>query len=97
VHDPDIRALAQRVTMSIVDGQDRRDLASTVTITLKDGRVLSRRVTEFRGTPERPLDQAGLREKFLLLTRHLDRAKMEGLFERLQQIEMEKSLDWLKV
>jgi hypothetical protein len=59
--------------------------------------VLSRRVTEFRGTPERPLDQAGLREKFLLLTRHLDRAKMEGLFERLQQIEMEKSLDWLKV
>jgi 2-methylcitrate dehydratase PrpD len=85
------------VTMSIVDGQDRRDLACTVTITLKDGRVLSRRVTEFRGTPERPLDQAGLREKFLLLTRHLDRAKMEGLFERLQQIEMEKSLDWLKV
>jgi 2-methylcitrate dehydratase PrpD len=97
VHDPDIRALAQRVTMSIVDGQDRRDLACTVTITLKDGRVLSRRVTEFRGTPERPLDQAGLREKFLLLTRHLDRAKMEGLFERLQQIETEKSLDWLRV
>jgi 2-methylcitrate dehydratase PrpD len=97
VHDPDIRALAQRVTMSIVDGQDRRDLACTVTITLKDGRVLSRRVTEFRGTPERPLDQAGLQEKFLLLTRHLDRAKMEGLFERLQQIETEKSLDWLKV
>jgi len=97
VRDPDIRALAQRVTMSIVDGQDRRDLACTVTIPLKDGRVLSRRGTECRGTPERPLDQAGLREKFLLLTRHLDRAKMEGLFERLQQIEMEKSLDWLKV
>ena len=47
--------------------------------------------------PERPLDQAGLREKFLLLTRHLNRAKMERLFERLQQIETEKTLDWLKV
>jgi 2-methylcitrate dehydratase PrpD len=97
VSDPDIRALAQLVKMSVVEGQDRRDLACTVTIHLKDGRVLSRRVTEFRGTPERPLDQAGLREKFLLLTRHLDRAKMDRLFERLQQIETEKNLDWLKV
>jgi 2-methylcitrate dehydratase PrpD len=97
VRDTDIRALAQRVKMSIVEGQDRRDLACTVTITLKDGRVLSRHVTEFRGTPSRPLDQAGLREKFLLLTRHLDRAKMERMFERLQQIEREKDLDWLRV
>jgi 2-methylcitrate dehydratase PrpD len=97
VRDTDIRALAQRVKMSIVEGQDRRDLACTVTITLKDGRVLSRNVTEFRGTPSRPLDQAGLREKFLLLTRHLDRAKMERMFERLQQIEREKDLDWLRV
>jgi 2-methylcitrate dehydratase PrpD len=97
VHDPDIRALAQRVKMSIIEGQDRRDLACTVTITLKDGRVLSRHVTEFRGTPARPLDGAGLREKFLLLTRHLDRARMERMFERLQQIESEKDLVWLKV
>jgi 2-methylcitrate dehydratase PrpD len=53
VHDPDIRALAKLVTLSIVEGQDRRDFACTVTITLKDGRVLTRRVTEFRGTPQR--------------------------------------------
>jgi len=97
VHDPAIGALAQRVKMTIVEGQDRRDLACTVTITLKDGRVLSRHVTEFRGTPERPLDQAGLREKFMLLTRNFDRAKMERMFDRLQQIETEKTLDWLKV
>jgi 2-methylcitrate dehydratase PrpD len=97
VHDPDIRALAKLVTMSIVEGQDRRDLTCTVTITLKDGRALTRRVTEFRGTPERPLDQEGLREKFMLLTRHLDRIKMERLFERLQHIEEEKDLDWLRL
>jgi 2-methylcitrate dehydratase PrpD len=97
VHDPDIRALAKLVTMSIVEGQDRRDLACTVTIVLKEGRVLTRRVTEFRGTPERPLDKEGLQEKFMLLTRHLDRTKMEHLFGRLQQIEVERDLAWLKV
>jgi 2-methylcitrate dehydratase PrpD len=97
VQDPDICSLALRVKMSIVEGQDRLNLASTVTITLNDGRTLSRRVTEFRGTPERPLDRTGLYEKFALLTRNLDRTKTDRLFERLQTIENEKTLDWLAV
>jgi len=96
VHDPDIRALAQRVTMAVTQGQASGDLASTLTITLKDGRVLTRRVTGFRGMPEHPLDQAGLREKFMLLTRHLDRTRMEQLFERLQRVEKERDLNWLE-
>jgi hypothetical protein len=33
----------------------------------------------------------------MLLRRHLDRTKMVHLFERLQQIEAEKDLAWLKV
>src|SRR5215468_1304630 len=89
VRDPEIRALAQEVTLSVADGQASGDLACTLTITLKDGRVFTRRVTGFRGTPERPLDQAGLREKFLMLTRHLNRSKMEDLFDTLQQVETE--------
>jgi 2-methylcitrate dehydratase PrpD len=97
VRDPDIRALAQRVVMSVAEGQASGDLACTLTTTLKDGRVLTHSVTGFRGTPERPLDQAGLREKFMLLTRHLDRTKMERLFARLQQVEKERDLNWLKV
>jgi 2-methylcitrate dehydratase PrpD len=97
VRDPDIRALSQRVVMSVAQGQASGDLACTLTITLKDGRVLSRRVTGFRGTPERPLDEAGLRQKFMLLTRHLDRSRMEHLFERLQQVEMERDLNWIRV
>jgi hypothetical protein len=97
VRDPDIRALAQRVAMSVARGQASGDLACTLTITLKDGRVLTHRATGFRGTPEYPLDQASLREKFMLLTRDLDRAKMERLFERLQQVEKERDLNWLKV
>jgi hypothetical protein len=58
---------------------------------------VSRTVTSYKGTPERPLDRAELQEKFLLLTRHLDRGRIEAMFDRLQHIENEPSLDWLRV
>ena len=32
----------------------------------------------------------------MLMTRHLDRPKMEAMFERLQHIETEKTLDWVR-
>lgn len=97
VHDRAILDLASRVRMVATPGQDRRELAATVTIKLNDGRELSRRVTSFMGTPERPLDRLELKEKFLLLTRHLGPDRMESIFERLQRIEDEKSLDWLNI
>jgi len=95
--DPQIRALAQRVTMTVAPGQSNLELATTVTVTLKDGRVLSQRVTAFTGTPERPLDRAGLRQKFMLLTKAHPEAAMARLFDRLQQIETEADLNWLSV
>lgn len=95
--DPAILALAKRVSMSVAPGQPNNDLAATVTVTLRDGRVLSQRVTAFTGTPERPLDRAGLREKFMLLTRSKPEAAMATLFDRLQQIETEPDLAWLNV
>jgi hypothetical protein len=49
------------------------------------------------GTPQRPLDQAELKEKFMLVVGNLQRAKMEAMFERLQHIESEKTLDWVRV
>ena len=98
VHDPDILSLAARTTITPADPpQERGNLAATVTVTLKDGRAVSRRVAEFKGTPERPLDRDELREKFLLLTRHVARDRMERMFERLQGIEGEPSLDWVAV
>ncbi len=101
VNDRAILDLASRTRMTVVAGQDHRDLAVTVTVRLKDGRELSRRVTSFKGTPERPLDRAELREKFLLLTGGagglggLGRDRMVPMFDRLQSLESEKSLDWL--
>src|SRR4029079_8976517 len=61
--DAQILALAQKVKMVTVPGQEREDLTSTVSITLKGGRVVTRKVTDFSGTPARPLDRAGLQEK----------------------------------
>ena len=95
VRDPAILDLASRVQMTAVPGQDRRNLAVTVTVRLRDGRELSRQVTSFKGTPERPLAREELREKFLLLTRRLPGDRMSGLFDRLQAIEEAKGLEWL--
>jgi 2-methylcitrate dehydratase PrpD len=97
VHDRAILDLASRIKITKAPGQNRQDATAAVAIRLKDGREVSRAVTSFKGTPQRPLDQAELKEKFMLLTRHLERNKMEATFERLQRIETEKALDWLSV
>jgi 2-methylcitrate dehydratase PrpD len=97
VADPAILALVKRVTMSAAPGQGNTDLTSTVTVTLKDGRVVSQRVTAFTGTPERPLDREGLHHKFMLLTKAHPEADMARLFERLQRLDDEPTLDWLSV
>ena len=83
--------------MSAAPGQSNLDLASTVTVTLRDGRAFTERVTAFTGTPERPLDRDGLRHKFMLLTKAHPEADMARLFDRLQQIDTEPALDWLSV
>ena len=90
------RALSERVTITIAEERPT-PLAAIVTVTLRDGRVLPRQVTGFKGTPEQPLDRAELREKFLLLTRHCDEGDMARMFERLQHLENETNLDWIGV
>ena len=86
------------MTISVADeARHGHTIASTVTVTLKDGRALTRRVDSFKGTPEQPLDRAEMREKFLLLTRHCNQKAMTRLFERLQNLEAERNLDWIKI
>jgi 2-methylcitrate dehydratase PrpD len=98
VNDPDIRSLCSRITITRAEGSHTHaTLTSTVTVTLKDGRVLTRKVSDFPGTPESPLDQAALREKFLILTRHCSNDATTRLFERISHLEDERNLDWLAV
>jgi 2-methylcitrate dehydratase PrpD len=96
-HDAAILAMAQRVRMTVTPGQGNGDLACTVKVTLNDARSFSQHVTAFSGTPERPLDRAGLREKFMLLTRGHALSAMGTLFDRLQNLEAETNLNWLRV
>ena len=86
------------MTITVADeARHGHTIASTVTVTLKDGRALTRHVESFKGTPEQPLDRAEMRDKFLLLTRHCDQKAMARLFDRLQNLEGERNLDWIKV
>ncbi|HSJ42959.1 MAG TPA: hypothetical protein VK955_18190, partial [Xanthobacteraceae bacterium] len=96
LRDPRIRSLCERVAITIDDDRPT-PLAATVTVTLRDGRVLTRSVTGFKGTPEQPLDQDELREKFLMLTRHCTADDMGEMFDRLQNLEGETDLDWIGV
>jgi 2-methylcitrate dehydratase PrpD len=93
--DKDILAMAARVKMVGDPKQSRENLTSVVEVTLKNGKTVSRKVENFMGTPERPLDRAGLKEKFMLQTKRFPAAQMERLFDRLQNIENERTLDWL--
>jgi len=95
--DAAIMALASKVKMTAVPGQTEADVAANVTVTLKDGRVLNQRVTEFLGTPARPLTGSDLREKFRLLTQKQPAAQMQRIYDRLQNLEAEANLDWLRV
>lgn len=97
-NDSEIRSLCERVTITVATGHhDHATLRAEVEVELKDGRVLKKTVDDFKGTPESPLDQAGVRERFMLLTRHCRPSDMERLLARLQNIENETSLDWLAV
>jgi 2-methylcitrate dehydratase PrpD len=85
--DPDIRALTRRV---MVQAASHGAGPTTVAVNLKGGRRFT--ATETDGT----LDSADLGDKFARLTRAAlgDRAAA-ALFERLQHLEREDSLDWL--
>jgi 2-methylcitrate dehydratase PrpD len=96
VRDPDIRALAAKVTIT-VDPDAHGALASTVTVALKDGRTFTRRVEHFKGTPANPLDAEEMHEKFMLLTRKYPEADMARMYARLQGLEKEPDLAWVSV
>jgi 2-methylcitrate dehydratase PrpD len=94
VQDSAIAETCRRIRLTVADEPETYgSLASTAAVRLKDGRVVTRRVEEFKGTPADPLAEDELRRKFLFLTRRLK--KPEALFDRLLGIEEETSLDWI--
>jgi 2-methylcitrate dehydratase PrpD len=95
VSDQKILELCRRVRLHQEEGAGSS--AASVTITLKDGRLLKEGVTQIKGTPALPPDSKDVYEKFSLLTQHCSRQKVDEIFERLQAIETEKDFAWLSI
>ena len=88
----DVQALMPRVRMVVHPDQTTRDCLPTrfseVTITLRDGRRLHRRVQQAKGQPRNPLTDAELIVKFRdCAARALPAAQVESLLAAVQKLE----------
>jgi|SRR5271166_4603437 len=90
LRDPQNRGLCRRVRLVPEAGAGHAGMAGTVTVALADGRRLE-------GRAENGMLESGeLGDKFLRLTRRaLGEPGATALYERLQKLEDERSLDWL--
>jgi 2-methylcitrate dehydratase PrpD len=95
VNNPTLRSIMARIKLLPWDRPQPSPIASVVTLTMNDGKVLQSEVADFKGTPDNPLSASELRDKALLLTRDYDAGAMTTMFDRLRQIETEASLDWI--
>lgn len=95
VNAPELRALMKRIALVPHPGRPAAATTTTTIVRTRDGRTLRETVDECKGTPENPLSAAELREKFLAATQDHGAAKMASFYERIQNIEAEKSLEWL--
>jgi 2-methylcitrate dehydratase PrpD len=82
--DPQIRALTRRVNVVPQQGN-----GSTVTAALRDGRRLEKHVEDGM------LEPGELADKFQRLTRGMLGDRSAALYNRLQRLESEETLDWL--
>jgi 2-methylcitrate dehydratase PrpD len=90
LRDPQIRALCRRVRLVPETGSEHGGTASTVTISLGDGRRLEGRAENGM------LEPGELEDKFRRLTRGaLGEPGAAALYERLQRLEGEADLGWL--
>ena len=97
VNNRELRSLMKRIRLVPWDTPQPSLIASAVTVTMRDGRVMKAEVADFKGTPDNPLSASELRAKVLLLTRDHDFARVAAMFDRLLHIEEEGSLDWVSV
>lgn len=98
VRRDDVRALMQRVRLTVLPGKNRPyDLPPDhVRVKLKDGRLLARELDWPRGHPEKPLAGNQLWDKFAgCVEDGLPGSKAREMFDRLQRLERLESFDEL--
>lgn len=94
VKDPLLTELRRKVKFNVVEGmgEDQVELH----LTMKDGSVLSERVEHATGSPQNPLSDERLEEKFLILaTPTLGEADAKSLLERLWRLDEVSNLSGL--
>jgi 2-methylcitrate dehydratase PrpD len=88
LNDQAIRQLCRKVKLELHEETTAQNpLASRVAVRLKDGRELLEAIDDFPGTPEQPLDHAGLREKFETITAGLRQNRSAGVFDSIANLE----------
>jgi 2-methylcitrate dehydratase PrpD len=88
LNDPAIRQLCRNVKLELRKQTAAQNLlGSRVAVRLKDGRELIEEMEHFPGTPEQPLDRAGLREKFETITGSLWQNRPADLFDTIATLE----------
>ena len=88
MHDPDIVRLRPLVTMRLLQPElpPPNDRASRVSVTLRDGRTVSRECLSAVGSPDRPLDSATLEQKLVDNTSACY-PKAAAVLQRLMRLE----------
>jgi 2-methylcitrate dehydratase PrpD len=93
LNDARIRTLARGAQVELLStSPGYQSSACRLTLKLKNGKELTAEGHDFKGSPTMPLTRDELRDKFLMLTAHRDRAKAERLFSQLA--EAEKAADF---
>jgi 2-methylcitrate dehydratase PrpD len=88
LNDARIRTLARGAQVELLQtSPGYQSSACRLTLKLKSGKTLTAEGRDFKGTPTMPLTRDELRDKFLMLTAHRDRAKAERLFSQLADAE----------
>lgn len=88
LNDGAIRALCRNVKLELRQHTPAQNLlGSRVTIRLKDGRELADELENFPGTPEEPLDRAGLRQKFETITAGLRQGRPATVFDSIATLD----------
>jgi 2-methylcitrate dehydratase PrpD len=98
LNDPVVRALAQKVDYGVDPNSSfPKYYTAVVTVTTTDGRVLEHREDVHRGSPERPIGEAGVIAKFTdNATRAVDAACAEDIRRTVMTLETVSDASVLK-
>lgn len=96
VREPSVLKLAERVKMNLDHNLKKTDLASRpcrVTVRLKNGQIYTREAQHAKGSPEFPMTEAELNEKFFECAKHaIPAAAAQQALENIQKLETLSSL-----